>query len=93
VLVPTQFANLPVPASPAHRCATAFHSVLPAGITLVREFTSDEVVSSVAVTMNLITGAVGASAFPARLPSNVAVRHRLCTALANAVKVCAHVRA
>jgi hypothetical protein len=62
-------------------------SVFPKEMALVREFTSDEVVCAVSMSVNLITNAAGAAAFPAKLPANVAVRHRLCTALANAVKV------
>lgn len=59
-------------------------SAIPEAFVSIKDFTSEEVVASVAACVNLINGE---SSFPLVLPANVAVRHRTCTALANAVKV------
>jgi hypothetical protein len=60
-------------------------SPIPDAFSSLKEFTSEEVVASVAACVNVISN--GESNFPLKLPANVAVRHRTCTLLANTVKV------
>ncbi len=60
-------------------------SPLPADAVALKQLGSDDVVAAVATMLNIISA--GSANVPTRLPGNVAVRHRVCTSIANSVKV------